>query len=148
MAPLADVAFLLLSFFMMATRPVVLPLLMPSIAERTSDSGSLTTDYLTIVLGKNHALHYYYSHNHPRSSEKPVLKLRTTDFSAQGIRHVLLAYRLQRHRAIILIKPGPQATYRDMVDILDEMSITDQSRYALTDLSAADSQLLAASGKH
>jgi hypothetical protein len=34
-----------------------------------------------------------------------------------------------------------------MVEILDEMIITDQSRYVLMNLSAADRQLLLANGK-
>jgi hypothetical protein len=43
---------------------------------------------------------------------------------------------------VVLIKSGPKAKYSDMVDILDEMNITDQRKYALTDLTAADRQLL------
>jgi hypothetical protein len=42
----------------------------------------------------------------------------------------------------VLIKSGPKAKYSDMVDILDEMNITNQTKYALTDLTAADHRLL------
>jgi len=102
---------------------------------------------MTIVLGKNHQVHYYFGLNAPADPTVPVPPLRTTDFGPQGIRQTLLAFRRQEPKGVILIKSGSAAVYRDMVDILDEMSITNQGRYALTDLSPADRQLLAASGK-
>jgi hypothetical protein len=104
-------------------------------------------DALTIVLGKNHQVHYYFGLNAPADPTVVVPPLHTADFGPQGIRQVLLAFRRQEPKGVILIKSGSAAVYRDMVDILDEMSITDQSRYALTDLSAADRQLLEADGK-
>ncbi len=45
----------------------------------------------------------------------------------------------------VLIKAGPRAKYSDMVDILDEMNITGQWKYAITALTAADRQLLPSS---
>jgi biopolymer transport protein ExbD len=151
MTPLVDVAFLLLTFFMVATRPLVLQLQMLAKRGAYEDSncgGWRRGGVVTIILGGNHQLHYYAGLNRPLDSTVAVPELHTTSFSAHGIRQQLLAWRSEIPRLIILIKPGPQATYRDIVDILDEMNITDQSKYALTDLSAADRQLLVASRKH
>lgn len=150
MTPLVDVAFLLLTFFMVATQPHVLQLQMPAArgAHEYSNCGELRhPDMVTLILGTNHQLHYYTKLNSPLDASTATLALHTTDFSAHGIRKLLLVWRSSLIRPVILIKPGPQATYRDLVEILDEMSITDQIRYALTDLSADDRQLLAASGK-
>jgi len=44
---------------------------------------------------------------------------------------------------MVLIMPGADSKYQDMVDILDEMNITDQHKYALVKLRPADEQLLA-----
>jgi len=43
---------------------------------------------------------------------------------------------------VIVIKPGAESTYRDVVDILDEMTINDIKRYALVDITDVESQLV------
>jgi hypothetical protein len=43
---------------------------------------------------------------------------------------------------VVLIKPGKDSRYQDMIDILDEMSITDQKKYALVDITPDDLTLL------
>jgi biopolymer transport protein ExbD len=68
--------------------------------------------------------------------------LRTTTFSAEGLRQVLLQRQSQQPAPFVLIKAGPDAKYRDLVDVLDEMNITDQGKYALVDFTPADQELL------
>nr|GFD03401.1 hypothetical protein [Tanacetum cinerariifolium] len=48
---------------------------------------------MTIILGQQHHVHYYLGLNSPLDSSEPVPELASTDFSAQGIRQVLLAQR-------------------------------------------------------
>jgi len=150
MTPMVDIAFLLLTFFMISTRPHILQLQMPvarSAYEYSNCGGVRHSDGVTLILGANHRLHYYTGLNSSLDSSISIPELHTTDFSSHGIRKLLLTWQSNLFRPIILIKPGPQATYRDMVDILDEMNITNQGRYALTDLSPADRQLLLANGQ-
>jgi len=99
---------------------------------------------LTIVLGKAHKVYYYFGLHAPHDPSVPVPTLHTTDFSPKGIRQVLLTRGRQQPAPIVLIKANGTANYQDMVNILDEMNITDQKKYALTDLTAADRQLLPA----
>jgi hypothetical protein len=101
---------------------------------------------MTIVLGDAHRVYYYFGLNDPADPTVPKPTLHTTDFSARGIRQVLLARRRAQpgQPLMLLLKAGPKAHYQDMVDILDEMNITDQKKYALVDLAAADRQLLPA----
>ncbi|MVN76176.1 biopolymer transporter ExbD [Hymenobacter sp. HMF4947] len=146
MTPMVDLAFLLLTFFMLTTtfaKPRVMQLTMP-----VRDPNHLTeighSQALTIVLGTAHRVYYYFGLHAPADASVPVPMLHTTDFSARGIRRVLLARRSQRPEPVVLIKAGPHAKYQDMVDILDEMNLTDQKKYVLTELSAADRQLLPA----
>jgi biopolymer transport protein ExbD len=149
MTPMVDLAFLLLTFFMLTTsfaKPRVMQLVMP-VPDKKEPSLVASRNALTIVLGKNHQVHYYFGLNAPADSSVPVPALHTADFGPQGIRQTLLTFWRQQPKGVVLIKSDAHAVYRDMVNILDEMNITDQSKYALTDLSAADRQLLAANGK-
>jgi NAD kinase len=46
---------------------------------------------------------------------------------------------------MIVIKPGEESTYKDVVDALDEMTINSIKRYALVDISEVEGQLVARS---
>jgi hypothetical protein len=43
---------------------------------------------------------------------------------------------------MVVIKPSPQCTYKNVVDVLDEMSINVIKRYALVDISPVQEQLV------
>jgi biopolymer transport protein ExbD len=151
MTPMVDLSFLLLTFFMLTTtfaKPNVMQLQMPvksPILTPIKESGALT-----IMLGAGHRVYYYLGLNEPGDPSVPVPTLHTTDFGSHGIRQALLTEQAWRRTkqlgpVFILLKSGPKARYSDLVDILDEMNITGQRKYALTDLTAADRQLLPAS---
>ena len=143
MTPLVDLAFLLFTFFMLTTtfaKPYVMQLTMP-VPDEAHPIDAPASKSLTVILGKNYRVHYYFGLNQPADKTVAAARLETTDFGAQGIRQVLLA-RQQRGPVVVLIKPGADSQYKDMVDILDEMSITNQRQCALTKLSPADLTLL------
>ena len=150
MTPMVDLAFLLLTFFMLTTtfaKPRVMTLNMPvksPLLTPIKESGAMT-----IILGAGHQVYYYLGLNEPKDPSVPVPALHTTNFGPQGIRQALLAQQAsqRQHRlgpVFVLIKTSPRSKYRDMVDMLDEMNITGQTKYALTDLAAADRPLLPA----
>jgi biopolymer transport protein ExbD len=152
MTPMVGLAFLLLTFFLLhagAAKPRVLLMTMP-VEDKAADSYGVGSCYfietVTIILGGNHQLHYYFGLNNLLDPSIATPELRTTDFSASGIRQMLLTRRRQQPEPVILIKPAPGATYKDMVDILDEINITAQKKYALVPLGTADRQLLLANG--
>jgi biopolymer transport protein ExbD len=152
MTPMVGLAFLLLTFFLLhagAAKPRIMTLTMPVIDDLTNvNSGMvLQAEHITILLGPNHKLHYYCGLNNPLDLSVPVPALCTTDFGPQGIRHTLLVRHSQQPEPVILIKAAPGATYKDMVDILDEMNITAQKKYALVPLTAADRELLRANAQ-
>ena len=132
MTPMVDLAFLLLTFFMLTTtfaKPNVMQLTMPV---KGPESPVPESGAMTIILGKNHQVHYFFGLNAPQ--------LKTTSFAASGIRQALLAR--QSRPTVVLIKASVEAKYQDLVDILDEMSITNQKKYALVDIAPADLTLL------
>ena len=142
MTPMVDLAFLLLTFFMLTTtfsKPTVMQLNMPAKGPETPVAESRA---LTLILGKHGQVHYFFGVNEAGTpAARPTL--RTTSLSPNGLRQVLLGLRRQ---SVVLIKSGTGASYGNLVDALDEMSITGQKKYALVDLNRSDRELLTQNG--
>jgi hypothetical protein len=92
MTPLADLAFLLLTFFMLTTKPHVMQLTMPAAIRQLDENMSFCGGggLVTIIVGRNHQIHYYLGLYNPNDPLLPIPPLRTTDFSSGGIRQALL----------------------------------------------------------
>jgi biopolymer transport protein ExbD len=146
MTPMVDLAFLLLTFFMLTTtfsKPTVMQVTMPVKEKKPVDETVLkASDAFTVLLGENNKVYYY--ERLLDATTKPELKL--TSYDANGIRKTLLDRRRARPTTVVLIKPDDKSNYKNMVDILDEMNITDQKKYALVDISKADQDLIKTSG--
>lgn len=150
MTPMVDLAFLLLTFFMLTTtfaKPNVLQLTMPV---KDKDDKTPTeikaSEAVTVILGTDDKVYYYFGLNNPLDPSVAKPELKVTNYGQNGIRQVLLARQRQEPQPVILIKPynydGKEARYKNMVDILDEMNITNQKKYALVDISKADVDLI------
>ena len=141
MTPMVDLAFLLLTFFMLTTtfaRPYTMELNMP--VKSREPTKVKASESLTILLGENHRVHYFNGLN--AGQEGPPAALHTTNFGPDGIRRVLRARQRQPGQLVVLIKAAPEAKYQDMVDILDEMNISHQQKYALVKITQDDLNLL------
>ncbi len=152
MTPMVDLAFLLLTFFMLTTtfaKPNVMQLTMP-----VKDKNILPDEQtkikasqaVTIILAPDNKVFYYFGLNEPNDKTVPVPEIKVTDFSNKGIRQVLLERQKQKPDPIILIKPysngDKTSKYKNMVDILDEMNITNQQKYALVNIGKSDLDLI------
>ena len=141
MTPMVDLAFLLLTFFMLTTtfaKPTVMQLTMPVKPTEEMDSGLKDSQAMTIILGKGHRLHYFLGLNAPQDKTVAVPELHTTTFASDGIRQALLKRQQQRPGLVVLIKPTADSKYQDMIDVLDEMNITNQKKYALVKITQDD----------
>lgn len=143
MTPMVDLAFLLLTFFMLTTtfaKPQTMEINMPVKPENEEEQIALkASNALTIILGKNDKVFYYFGLGDP--AENP--ELIETDYSANGIREVLLSPKVKSNdKMTVMIKPMEKSRYKNMVDILDELKITDTKKYALMEIADNDKQLV------
>jgi biopolymer transport protein ExbD len=135
MTPLVDLGFLLITFFMFTTtftKPNMLKLSMPDNSGPHTQMKSKNT--INIILGKDNRIFYHQSD----IEEVADAHFTETDYSAAGIRSAILKLKNAApdiSKFTVIIKPTEQASFKNTVDILDEMEITGSPRYAITDLS-------------
>jgi biopolymer transport protein ExbD len=128
MTPMVDLGFLLITFFMLTTtllKPVTMQLSMP--VKENDTSPIRKSDALTLILDKNNKIFYYQG-----LADDPSIKIQQTNFSINGIRKILFGYRGRIGDMFsVVIKSTDQAKYKNMVDLLDELTITNNKRYAI-----------------
>ena len=138
MTPMVDLAFLLLTFFVMTTtlnKPQTMEITMPE-KPKEEDKQPVVNEkrVLTLVLGGNNKVYWYLGITDP--------KVELSDFSRDGIRKILLQQNAQIKEMVVLIKPSDESKYKNVVDILDEMNISNIARYALVDMTPVDKELI------
>nr|WP_242929472.1 biopolymer transporter ExbD [Pontibacter vulgaris] len=143
MTPMVDLAFLLLTFFMLTTtfsKPQTMEINMPVKPENEEEQMPLkASNALTIIMGENDKLFYYYGLGDPADNPEVI----ESDYSANGIRKVLISPKVRGNdKMTVLIKPMEKSRYKNVVDILDEMKITDTKKFALVDITENDKKLV------
>lgn len=138
MTPMVDLAFLLLTFFIMTTtlmKPMTLEMHMPH------DPGIIDKrppidhkKVLNLVLGKDNSLSWYIG--------MPGTTPTQTNFSSASVRKLLQEKNQEITKMYVLIKPSDQSRYQNTIDVLDELAITGITRYSLVALEEDDKKLL------
>jgi biopolymer transport protein ExbD len=153
MTPMVDLGFLLITFFMLTTtmsKPKTMDLIMPKDTKDEKEQNKVKeSTALTILLGKKDRVYYYEGlAQDPNASANPEFFKATTFANKGGIRDVIIKKRDEVAKArnakgepedvVVIIKADDDATYKDFVDILDEMAINRIQRYATVDISEQD----------
>lgn len=141
MTPLADLGFLLITFFMFTTtfsKPNVMGLNMPPKTPPEQKNEPIAeidlTNSISIIIGGDNKL---YWHQQDKTKLTPET-LHETNYSKDGLRNDILAARQRAKNPdnfTVIIKPTDDSTYENLVNVLDEMEITESSRYGIVDIS-------------
>jgi len=138
MTPMVDLAFLLLTFFVMTTtlnKPQTMEITMPEKPKPGDEMPEINEkNVLTLLLGEDDKIYWYVG------ITNPVIEV--SNFSASGIRKILLAKKAELPKLVVLIKAMDEAKYKNMVDIMDEMNISSMQRFALVDITPTDVELV------
>jgi biopolymer transport protein ExbD len=130
LTPMVDLGFLLITFFIFTTsltEPKTMSLNLPADGDSTK---AIEGKVLNLMLGENDKVFYYYGDD--------VENISCTNFSAAGVRNVIFKMQKRvllkygnKHQTVVLIHPSKNCSYKNLVDILDEMLIADITKYVL-----------------
>jgi biopolymer transport protein ExbD len=143
---MVDLAFLLITFFIMTTtlaKPKAMDLAMP-VGKEDEPVGASRT--LTVCLGKDNKAMYFLG-----ELKNPIIAPSITNFSANGIRKAIIETNKKVHdktgkTMIVLVKPSDKSQYSNLVSTLDELAITGIQQYAIVDIMPEDVDALKQKG--
>ena len=166
LTPMVDLAFLLLTFFMMTTtfnKPKVMELATPEEPKDTTQRTKIKESTVLVLMLSDRDRIYWYDYQD--NGDPPTVT--NTDFSESGVRKIILDKKSrveQQHglddrkkwdeekkdsidiktsKLITLIKPDSTSNFKNLVDILDEMAINDVTKFVLTDITDKERQMIA-----
>jgi biopolymer transport protein ExbD len=130
MTPMVDVAFLLLTFFMLTTvfsAPQTMEITMPPSDVKVEVAES---NLLTLRVAEDGAIFWNLGVETPRKVE------------FKDLRKLLLDQNAANPKLVNLIKVDRKAKYHVMVDVMDELQLANVGRFSLAPMSDADAKEL------
>lgn len=146
MTPMVDLGFLLVTFFIFTTtlsKPTTMDLVMPADKEepKPTDTKVNNKEVLVLLLGDKNVIYYYTPNENLEIDE-----LLTTDYSAKGLRKLLNEKKKEvealgpvpdkdgkpgPRKITVLVKPTDKSRYVNFIDVLDEIKVSDISKYVV-----------------
>lgn len=158
MTPMCDVAFLLIFFFMITTtlqRQKTMNLFLPhDVKDQEQQNKVKESQALTILMAQDNNLYYYYGIGQ-EAAKDPAGKVVKSSYTLKGGIGDVIADKWKsviqnsggRDSMVVIIKPTKQATYENVVSILDDMNIYEVKKYALVPATDNDKKLIDAKRK-
>jgi biopolymer transport protein ExbD len=140
LTPMVDLGFLLITFFIFTTtmsQPTAMRLALPDDRVTPEDQNKIKqSGALTILLGRDNNVFYYEGELAPDASN-----FKASNF--KDIRDEIISRKRSADtNLVVVIKPSDECTYKNVIDILDEMSINVVKRYAMVDITDVEDQLI------
>ena len=169
MTPMVDLGFLLITFFIFTTTmstPTTMNLNMPKDTDKKDEqTKTKQSGALTVMLGKGDQVYYYegeltsenassiFKQTTMKGIREEIIKKKKEVMAAYIKDPVCEAKKLEdgkdpadcrQQDFFVLIKPDAESTYKNAVDILDEMTINRVDRYAIVKISDTEKELIGA----
>jgi len=141
LTPMVDLGFLLITFFIFTTtmsQPTAMKLNLPKDTDKPEEQNKVKeSGVLTLLLGKNDQVYYYEGTLAPDASN-----FKSSNF--KEIRSEIISKKKSTDPKdfVVVIKPDKDCSYKNVVDMLDEMLINDVKRYATVEISDVEYQLI------
>lgn len=144
LAPMVDLGFILLTFFVFTaalSQPMVMNLVVPNNKDSAVNDDICETCVLTLILEKDNKIFYY-------TGKQETASCRVTDYSSSGIRKIIMQKKknvLQQKRKndfVLIIKPAALSSFKNLVDAVDECSINMVKRYYIDVVNEEDKKWL------
>jgi biopolymer transport protein ExbD len=133
MTPMVDVAFLLLTFFMLTTvmrKQQTMEINLPP--NNITKVDIAQSNLMTIFVDENNNIFY------SQGAEKTANKI---DFSA--LLNFFKTHAQQNSKLVILLKFDRKSKYHMMVDVIDQLNVAELNRFSIAPLTDADKTALA-----
>ena len=144
LTPMVDLGFLLVTFFMLTTtfsKPQTMEINMPvkpkGEVKEEEQNALKASKALNILIGADNKVYWYRG-----LPTEPIEPLTLSNYTADGLRKILLERNATIQEMVVLIKPTDDANYKNVVDVLDEMNISNIKRYALVDIAPQEIDLI------
>ena len=167
MTPMVDLAFLLLTFFILTStfnKPKAMDLAFPAKPKVDEPIDKVKANGISILLGENGKVYWY------PGALKPETVIEKTNFSNTGLRMIFangnskIVKEMNALRAeskkweysqivadslfklkskeikgkedalVVLVKADDKASYKNVIDVVDELNITDIGKFAIMDM--------------
>jgi len=155
---MVDLAFLLITFFMLTTslsKPQSMDLGLPDKEDKKTPPKDIKVDQkrtMTIIMGKDNKIKWFHGLlEAPETGGKPTDAV----YGKNGLRKEILKRVVSVNEycklksnykkgdgLIVIIKPSKKSTYRNLVDVLDEMAICKVPTYAIVNEITPEEQKL------
>lgn len=166
MTPMVDLAFLLITFFIYTatmSTPSTMPLAMPADDVDKEDLTAVKqSGALTILLSKDNNIYYYEGELDPGGANfksstykeiRDVIINKKKEVIASHVHDATCEKAQQKAKEkndpnwqtacrdrdfVVVIKPNAEASYKNTIDILDEMTINNVGRFAMVDITPGE----------
>ncbi len=147
---MVDLGFLLITFFMLTTtfnKPKAMDVIMPDKTELPPEDRPdvPASKVISLILGKDDKV-YWYEHVDPGLAPQMQIANFAEPKDVEKVLYdkqkIVAAKWGDKYEMIALIKTMPDAKYKNLVSILDEMPITDTKRYAIVDIEDAEKEMV------